>query len=135
MTDPEALARLTLMVSATSVPTLDNTELADLLELARRADRYGLYPSDTGWTGTFDLNSAAAEGWRRKAGKVAGAFSFTADGDSYSEAQVYAQCLQMAAQYGKRTVASVSTGRYLPGEVDFVVGNRPELVLPPGFAP
>lgn len=126
MTVVQALERLTLMVAAGSDPSLENDELVDLLTAAARADRYGLWPDDTGWTPTYDLNSAAAEGWRRKAGKVAGSFDFGTDGDTFTESQVFQQCVAQAERYQKKTTASVRTGRYEPFDVDFVVGNHAE---------
>lgn len=54
--------------------------------------------SDT-WVPTWDLNTAAAEGWRRKAAKVAGAFDFSTDGQSFSRSRMHAHCLEMARMY------------------------------------
>jgi hypothetical protein len=100
------------MVSPGTVPILTELEVDALMLTARRADPSGLAPSDDGWVGTWDVTAAAAEGWRRKAGKVAGSFDFGTDGQSFSRSQMHAMCLEMAAQYKRGVIASVkiSTG-------------------------
>jgi hypothetical protein len=122
LTEAQAFERLRSMVAASSEPTLDDGEIADLLTAARRVDKWELRPDDTGWEPTYDLNAAAAEGWRRKAGKVAASFDFAVDGDSYSESQTRAACLEMAATYASRTAGSVSFSPAGGGE--YVVVNR-----------
>lgn len=62
------------------------------------------------WQGTYDLNAAAAEGWRWKAGKCAGRFGFTTDGQSFQRQQVHAHCLEQAAVYQRRVNGSAPTG-------------------------
>lgn len=100
MDDATALARLERMVQASLYPALEREELLELLTLARRPDGNGLDPDAAGWAGVFDLNAAAAEGWRWKAGKVAGDESVSADGAAFS-ADTYKGCLAMAAQYDR----------------------------------
>lgn len=100
-----ALTLLGEKVAATSRPVLSETALGALLDAYPVADATGRRPVDEGWVGTWDLNAAAAEGWRMKAGKVAGDFNFSADGASYSKADVLAHCLEMETKY-----ASLSHG-------------------------
>lgn len=121
LSEAEARARLEAETQASSEPTLLAADIDALLEYAKRADTEGLAPSDTGWTETWDLSAAAAEGWRRKAGKVAGRFNVTADGAVLSRAQIFAHCLMMAEQYGKKSAGSISLSLY-PDETN-VVGN------------
>lgn len=47
----------------------------------------------------WDLYTAAAEGWLLKAGKAAGGFDFSADGQSYDRSQVHAQAMKMRSEY------------------------------------
>lgn len=47
----------------------------------------------------WDLYGAAAEGWLMKAGKAAGRFDFSADGQAYDRSQVHAQAMKMRAEY------------------------------------
>lgn len=73
------------------------------------------------WLGAWALNEAAAEGWRWKAGKVAGRFSFSSEVNSFQRRQIHEMCLQMAEQYSKggATVAVVSRDYVY----DPVIGN------------
>lgn len=103
------------MVASSSTPTLDEGQLDELLVFARRPDNAGLLPSDTNWSGAYDLNAAAAEGWRWKAAKAAGDFGFSTDGQSFNRDQVHAACIAMAEHYSKRVTGSVplNTGAVL----------------------
>ena len=56
----------------------------------------------TTWTPTFDLNAAAAAGWALKAGKAAGRFSFTTDGQTFQRGQVISACHKMERMYRRR---------------------------------
>ena len=62
------------------------------------------------WTPTYDLNIAAAEGWRWKAAQAASLTGFTADGATYHDEQLIAHCNAMAAHYTKGVAVSVSIG-------------------------
>lgn len=122
MTESEALELLEVMVAWDKVPTLTAFEVGRLVERARRVDTDGLLPSDTGWTGTYDLNWAAAEGWRWKAAKVAGDFSFSTDGQTFNRVEMVRECRAMAEMYGRRVVGSIPLA--LPGEWDTdIAGN------------
>lgn len=164
-----AKARLKRMVAWDQMPALTESDLEDLLALARRADSSGhaidaydvwepatayrvgdrvipsvanghayvcivagasgtdepSFPAGAGatvvdgtvtwredgaalWTPTYDLNLAAAEGWRWKAAKAASLTGFTADGATFHEEQIVAHCLGMAARYAAGVVASVT---------------------------
>lgn len=100
MDEATARARLERMTQASRFPTLTEDEMDELIELARRPDLDGNPPDAPAWAGAFDLNSAAAEGWRWKAAKVAGDESVTADGATFG-ADTYKGCLAMAAQYDR----------------------------------
>lgn len=107
MTETEALEELQLMVAHDVEPTLDVDELASLLLRARRPDPVRLGADSTGWTPTWDLNAAAAEGWRRKAAKVTGKFDFSTDGQSFSRSQIHAMCIEQANLYRNRIAGSI----------------------------
>lgn len=72
------------------------------------------------WLGTWALNEAAAEGWRWKAGKAAGRYSFGSDVNNFQRRQIHEMCLQMAEQYSKggSTVCVAGSEAYDP-----VIGN------------
>lgn len=59
------------------------------------------------WTGTYDLNAAAAEGWRWKAATAAGKFTFATDGQSFNRHEITRACREMAVMYRNRVVGSV----------------------------
>lgn len=149
LTEAEARARLEQLVSATSAPVLDASEIDSLMEVAkggllrwRAGAEYGVnavvVPSsgtldhqylvtDGGLAGSteptwpmvadtsvtqgvvtyqeygapdrWDLYGAAAEGWLLKAGKAAGRFDFSADGQTYDRSQVHAAAMKMRAEY------------------------------------
>lgn len=100
----EALARLGRMVASDQRPVLSDADLGDVLDGAATIDADGYRPTDPGYTPTWDLDRAAAEGWTRKAGRVAGDFSFSADGASFNKGDVLAHCEAMAATYRARGV-------------------------------
>jgi len=101
-----AWARLKAMVAADVAPVLTVDELEALLDLCRLADANGVAPGGTGWVETYDLNRAAAEGWRWKAGKLTGAYDFQAEGATFNRSQMREMCEKQAAQYARRIVTS-----------------------------
>jgi hypothetical protein len=57
---------------------------------------------------SYDLQSAAADVWRRKASHVAPtSFDFSTDNHSVSRSQVYQHCLEMAEFYEDRGANSI----------------------------
>lgn len=109
MTEAEAQLKLELMVLADEDPALDPSQIEDLLNRARRPDPDTLVYGETGWAPTWDLDAAAAEGWRRKAGLAVARFNFAEDGQRFDRAQIYAHCLSMAEQYARKSMGSIST--------------------------
>lgn len=107
MEQATARARLKAMTAADSAPVLSADELSSLLSLSTTLDAAGRAPTDTAWVETYDLNRAAAEGWRWKAAKLAAAYDFTADGATYNRSQAVEQCQKMVAQYAGRVVSSI----------------------------
>jgi len=107
MTEAEALARLKRMTDADSEPALTEGDLADCLAMSKLVDADGLAPSDPSWTPTWDLNRGAAEGWRRKAGKLATRFNFSTDGQTFYRSQTVEHCERMAEQYRRKIISSV----------------------------
>lgn len=102
-----ARVRLKAMTTADSAPVLSVDELTALLSMAALADADGRAPTDVAWDPTYDLNRAAAEGWRWKVGKLAGsAFDFTADGATFDRSQMVTHCEKMIAQYQRKIVGS-----------------------------
>ena len=109
ITAEQARARLERMVAHDSVPALGPAEVDDLMLLAARNDSAQVPPGDTEWLPTYALHAAAAEGWRWKAGKVAGAVTVSMDGSLIDRSDMHKACLASAAYYD--SVDSVSRGR------------------------
>lgn len=109
MTEAEAQTKLELMILADEEPVLAADQISDVLTYARRPDADGnVYTDGTAtWTPTWDLDAAAAEGWRRKAGIAASRFSFAEDGQRFDRAQVFAHCTEQAAFYARRSMGSI----------------------------
>lgn len=114
MTPTEARTSLARMTAAAVDPVLDNTTLDDLLEVNAAIDDEGREPADPEWAGAWDLNAAAAEGWRLKAALAASRISFSADGASFQRDAFFKHCLQMADHYANRS-GTVIAGRTTPG--------------------
>jgi hypothetical protein len=107
MNEAVALTRLRAMTAYDQAPTLSDEDLTALLDLAKLADSAGLAPSEADWVPTYDLNRAAAEGWRWKAAQLAGShFDFSADGATYNRQQLYTNCLEMARRYSAKVVTA-----------------------------
>lgn len=67
---------------------------------------------------SYDINGAAAEIWRAKAGQVADRFDFTADGASFKPSQLIAQYNHMADYYQARsTLQGVKTSTFVRDDV------------------
>ncbi len=100
-----AAARLLIERSTqwTANPALTTAEVDGLLEIALVADLYGFLPGETGYLATYATRGAyraAAEGWRWKAGKVAGQGDVTAGGGvGLKRSDVYKQCMDQARRY------------------------------------
>lgn len=48
---------------------------------------------------SFDLNGAAADAWRERAGQVSGNYDFRVEGRQFTRSQWFAHCMGMAAHY------------------------------------
>jgi hypothetical protein len=105
MTPEQAADRLAMMTAANTAPELDADLVRSLVAEAARVDTDGIGPRDPAWTPTYDLNRAAAEGWRLKAAMAAGQYSVTADGATFQRNQVFEHCERMAGHYAARVTS------------------------------
>ena len=79
----------------------------------------------TTWTPTWDLNAAAAEGWRWKMGKCSEAYAFTNAGQSFHREEVFAHCERMARFYARRVAVVVAVpGGLRAGASGWTPSNR-----------
>ncbi len=111
-----ARIRLYTMTAADSHPALSAQELDMLVGMAKRADADGRSITDIYYEPTWDLNSAAAEGWRwKKAKAVMPNFRM---GDQSIDA-ITDQCDSMIRMYQGRVMGSVAIApAYRPVLVD-----------------
>lgn len=58
---------------------------------------------------SYDLNAAAADVWRAKAGRAAAVYDISTDNHSLSRSQLMAQAMQMAEYYEMRAGPQVTT--------------------------
>ena len=112
MTEAEAEATLARMIDAESDPVLTDEDMEDLLLKAARPDANGLTREDANWVPTWDLDSAAADGWLRKASKAVSRFSFAEDGQRFERAQIYAHCLSMQEKYARKAMGTLQAESY-----------------------
>lgn len=93
MTSAEARVLLENMTAWDDVPALTTPEVDSLLALAGS--------ELLGW----NLDLAAAEGWRWKAGKVAGKYTFSIDSQQSNQREIYLNCIMQAGVYAERADA------------------------------
>lgn len=120
-----ARVRLSNMVAADARPSLSEADLDALLDLARRPDAMGRGITEPDWQPTWNLNAAAAEGWRWKAARCAGDFTFSADGASFDKGAVMEKCLAMEAKYAGLDYGTLAT-EAAPGQPLY---DSPRLIL------
>lgn len=115
MDEAAVRTRLEHMLQWQEEPALTEGEVDDLLELAKRPDSIGRLPSEDGWEATWNLNAAAAEGWRWKAGKAAPRFDADlGDGVRFRRAQMYAHCMEQSRRYAGTLVGAISVAPETP---------------------
>lgn len=93
------MARLRRLVAESTVDTYTDIDLTEYLDRYPLADANGYAPTDTAWTGNWDINAAAADIWEEKAATIAANFDFAADGGDYKRSQAYAQAMQQARNF------------------------------------
>lgn len=93
------VARLRRLVAESTVDTYTDIDLIEYLDRYPLADAAGYAPTDTAWTGNWDINAAAADIWEEKAALIANNFDFAADGGDYKRSQAYAQAMQTARNF------------------------------------
>lgn len=125
------VARLRRLVAESTVDTYTDIDLTEYLDRYPLTDAAGYAPTDTAWTGNWDINAAAADIWEEKAALVASDFDFAADGGDYKRSQAYAQAMQQARNFrAKRqtgTLTMVATPKPAgAARLDGYLGNLAE---------
>ena len=98
--------RLKKLIASAEEPILSDAEIDELLAASAVADGAGLGPESEDWDPSYDLNSAAAEGWMVKAARSAS--TTETDPDSLAvTSRVFENCIRMAQLYSRKRAASV----------------------------
>lgn len=105
----DALLALGRMVAAEQAPRMSDEDLNRLIDYAQRGD------------GTYNLQKAAAEGWRWKAGRVSGGFSFSADGVAVDKTMLVKHMLAMAEAFDAQAKRGGGGVRTVPLVTDLPV--------------
>lgn len=93
------LDRLKRMTAWEQVPKLTVDDLEALLEQYAIVDADGYTPSEVEWVPTYNLRSAARQGWLIKKGRAAELTSTDLDGNRMSANQVFEHCKEMVRSY------------------------------------
>lgn len=99
MDELAARAHIERMTSASSLPELGADEIEGLVESAKRRDGQGRLPTDPEWSPTWDLDESIGRGWRIKAAAAAALHDVNLQGLSFSQSQLYKQCVSQAEAY------------------------------------
>ena len=87
-------------------PALTDAEIDELLAASGVADAEGNGPTSESWSPTYDINSAAAEGWMIKAARTAS--TTETDPDSLTiTSRVFENCIRMAKLFSGKRAGSV----------------------------
>jgi hypothetical protein len=89
------------LIANDTEPILPAGTVEDLLERYAIADQSGYAPIEEDWTPTYDMNRAAAAGWRIKAGRVAADYNVTVEGRGLERHQMVTSFLDMAKAYAR----------------------------------
>lgn len=103
------VARLRRLVAEPTTDTYTDLDLVEYLERYPLDDATGNEPTDTSWTGNWDVNLAAADVWEEKAAAVASNFDFAADGGDYKRSQAYTQMSAKARSFRAKRQTSTLT--------------------------
>lgn len=107
LSDTTLIPRLRRMVNEPTTTTYSDATLEAYITSYPINDSSHKEPTWSDWTPTYDLNAAAQDIWEEKASAVAPQHDFSADGSSFSVAQVYEHCMAQARYYGSRRKAKV----------------------------
>lgn len=73
------------------------------------------------WTGrNYDLNAAAADIWRKKAGYYHTAFNFSTDNHKIDREAIYKHCVQMAESFESMSQDSINTVQMWRSDTDVI---------------
>jgi len=101
-----AKEKLKKLTASAEEPMLTDAEIDELLAASGVADTEGNGPASEDWTPSYDINSAAAEGWMIKAARCASTTEIDPDSLEVTS-RVFENCIRMAGLFSKRRAGSV----------------------------
>lgn len=99
MNEAEVRARLITFADVNTEPVLTSADIEVVLDTSKRVDKFGVWPSQEGWTGTFDVNYAIAQCWLLKATRLANRYLFMSGGKMFSRNQFYEHCMDLHRKF------------------------------------
>ena len=102
MTRATALSRLQLFGEVATEPVISSGEQDTLLDMAKEADKYGVWPTDADWTETYNANYAIAQCWLLKSSRLAPRYLFMQGGKMLSRNQYYEHCMKQYHKYAMK---------------------------------
>lgn len=121
--DADVVTRVSTLAAASARPALTDAEVKASIKAHPIPDRFGTSVDVDGWEPTWNVPLIVSELYGIKAAKVAGDFTFTADGSSFDKGAVVAQLLALEASWAAKVVGGVATGRELLDPLKGVVVN------------
>lgn len=84
-------------------PALTTADLDVLVSLCREVDVDGIWPSEDGWTQTYNVNYAVAQAWLLKASRLTPRYLFMSGGKMLSRQQFYDHCMKQYKIYAMKS--------------------------------
>ena len=101
-----AKEKLKKLTASSEEPALTDAEIDELLAASGKLDSEGNAPTSEAWAPTYDINSAAAEGWMIKAARCAS--TTETDPDSLAvTSRVFENCIRLAWLFSGKRAGSV----------------------------
>lgn len=111
MTEAEVRNRILVFADGESDPVLTSSDLDLLVSMSKVIDKYGVFPTDTGWAETYAWNWAIAQAWLLKASRVSNRYLFMSGGKMFSRQQYYDHCVKQYKRYiGKAGIQAIRLG-------------------------
>lgn len=108
----EAIERVKVLTDWDSFPIIQNALVEAFVDESARPDSDGNIPGSDDWTGTYDINTAAALTWESKAALVANRYDLNTDGQSLDRSQLVAHFRAMAKMYRNRIASTLRRAPY-----------------------
>lgn len=98
-----AAARLILFGETATEPVISSSEQSVLLDMGKTADKYGVRPTESSWTQTYDVNFSIAQAWLLKSSRLAPRYLFMSGGKMLSRNQYYDHCIKQYKIYAAKS--------------------------------